>query len=118
MEKGIGMYNMDLHEVWRFEVGIGSQLITRVPGGWLYYTAESSTETFVPYNKEFKLLQDANSTDCEGCDIYKDRIDILIDKIKSNGMLCEMINYFKYENTVQTSWYLEYLESLKSEVPQ
>jgi len=43
------------------EIKIGRQLITRVPGGWIFtnYTSgekeHSVTSVFVPYSDEFKL---------------------------------------------------------------
>jgi len=63
--KNKNIYKMKLHEIINIE-GIGS--VKRVPNGWLYYTSSSITtghidsnscsisvsETFVPYNEEFK----------------------------------------------------------------
>lgn len=50
----MNIYDLKLHE----SVNISNSCtVTRVPGGWIYYTGncyEVETAVFVPYNEEFK----------------------------------------------------------------
>jgi len=45
------LYEMAFHQTKKFSTGF---YVTRVPGGWIYEDAETSSAVFVPYHNEFQ----------------------------------------------------------------
>ena len=48
------IYKLELHET---EWVCSAIKVTRVPGGWLYFTLTEDSLAFVPFNNEFRAIE-------------------------------------------------------------